>query len=159
MSTRCQIEFYDEPIGNSIDAKPAARIYKHCDGYPKGILPMLKQLEEILLQPIGMHGFRLDHPEWAAAEFVFQFRSCSNESVPKSETVVSDDFTVAYSIQRKSIGQIYVTQELHVDIEYLYRVYTVGKKTKKWKIDIYSPRFEPYPGSKLIALTKVKGKR
>ena len=156
MSTRCQIEFYDEPIGNSIDAKPAARIYKHSDGYPEGILPMLKQLEGILSQPLGMYGCRLNDPEWSAAEFVCQFRSCSNESVPKSETVISDYFQDA---KARSIGQIYVTQALHWDIAYLYRVYTVGKKTKKWKVDIYRPTFEPYPGSELVKLTKVKGKK
>ena len=52
MSTRCQIEFYD---GEPVDAgEPAARIYKHSDGYPEGILPMLTQVEQVLAKKLPM---------------------------------------------------------------------------------------------------------
>jgi hypothetical protein len=44
------------------------------DGYPEGILPMLKYIENILKKDYRPYGPRLDDPEWAAAEFVAQFR-------------------------------------------------------------------------------------
>jgi hypothetical protein len=109
MSTRCQIEFYDADPTDA--AEPAARIYKHSDGYPDGVLPLLKTLEKVLAKGNNMYGARLSDPEWAAAEFVSQFR-------------------------KKMGGNIYVTQTIHGDIEYLYRVVCTGKKLE---VKIFRP--------------------
>lgn len=114
MSTRCQLEFYD---GGD---KPAARIYQHSDGYPdtkNGILARLKKLEHRLsgkdaaLKKVPypydktktmwemqrIYGPRLHDPEWAAAEYITMFRTTMG-------------------------GNLYVSQDLHFDIAFLYRV-------------------------------------
>jgi hypothetical protein len=44
------------------------------DGYPEGILPMLKYIENILKKDYRPYGPRLDDPEWVVPEFVAQFR-------------------------------------------------------------------------------------
>jgi len=39
MSTRCQIKIKDSKEKNYADGN--IHIYKHCDGYPSGVLPLL----------------------------------------------------------------------------------------------------------------------
>ncbi len=141
MSTRCQIEFYDgEPVDG---AEPAARIYNHSDGYPKGILPLLKKLEGVLRKDIPRYGPRLDDPEWAAAEFVSLFRLPSSEVTKEWEGIERNGL-------RQYGGTVYVSQQIHPDIEYLYRVIC---KPTGWDIRIFVPKhderhdiagFEPY---------------
>jgi hypothetical protein len=138
MSTRCQIEFYD---ANPTDgAEPQARIYKHSDGYPIGILPMLKYIEGILKKDNRPYGPRLDDPEWAAAEFVTQFRLPSNwPEVPGrigGEPLFNGTGKSPLSRYR---GNIYVTQQIHQDIEYLYRVEC---RPDKWVIRVFGPAYD-----------------
>lgn len=111
MSTRCNIEFYHDEPGEF--AEPAARIYKHSDGYPEGILPMLKELEETVGQNAGMYGKRTDDPEWCAAEFISKFRP-------------------------EGGGNIYVSQQLHGDIDYLYRVIC----GERFKVAVFTPKHD-----------------
>lgn len=138
MSTRCQIEFYD---ANPTDgAEPQARIYKHSDGYPKGILPMLRYIERLLGKNIPPYGPRLDDPEWAAAEFVTQFRLPSNwrEDTKRLGGEPLIDGTEKVPLTRYR-GNIYITQHLHQDIEYLYRVEC---RPGKWVVRIYTPNYD-----------------
>src|SRR5712691_7304871 len=107
MSTRCQIEFYDAD-SSVTEAEPAARIYKHSDGYPDGILPMLKKLEKILAKNMPMYGPRTDDPEWAAAEFVVQYRVAS--SAPKDP---NHEWKHIGENGDRTRGNIYVSQHLH----------------------------------------------
>src|SRR5438132_12918772 len=101
MSTRCQIEFYDSvPSGEY--GEPAARIYQHSDGYPGGIIPQLKKLEKVLSKSLPMYGPRNDDHEWAAAEFVSQYRKPLG-------------------------GNIYVTHQLHPDIAFVHFVPTITR--------------------------------
>lgn len=144
MSTRCQIEFYSECPGNSVDAKPDARIYQHSDGYPENMLPELAYLEGVLSKNLPRFGSRLDDPEWCASEFVNQFRLPSDQ--PYDPMAEQPQTAKPYGPHP---GSIYVTQELHSDIAYLYRVTC---HAEKWRIDVYLPTFEDYPGSKLLRL-------
>jgi hypothetical protein len=108
--TRCQIEFFDEASKTA-----SARIYQHADGYPDGdhgILERLRKLSVVLAAGSGIYGPRLNDPEWAAAEFISQFRE-------------------------KMSGNIYVTQSVHCDIDYLYRV-ECGEKS--WKVKVINRR-------------------
>lgn len=143
MSTRCQLEFYDsnEDAARGLVGEfgePAARIYKHSDGYPSGILPMLKDLQKRLggkdsrlkkfpypsdlpssqgktvFDYAKMYGARLDDPEWAAAEFITMFRG------PMS-------------------GNIYVSHQIHSDIEYLYRIVC---KREGFEIHVFRPEHD-----------------
>ena len=118
MSTRAQIEFYSPGSNFSLKSEPDARIYKHGDGYPSGQSGVLKQLRELksLLSDRPMFnsifGPRADDAEWAAAEFITKFRK------PQG-------------------GQYYVSQKLHFDIRFLYRVIT----GEKWSVHVYTPHF------------------
>jgi hypothetical protein len=113
MSTRSQIEFYDADATDADFGKPAARIYQHSDGYPlmEDYTPLgrLAALEKILVKGFGMYGSRENDPEWAAAEYVNQYREAGG-------------------------GNIYVSQNLHGDIEYLYRVVC---KSGGWNVRVF----------------------
>ena len=137
MSTRCQIEFYDAPTGPGEMGEPAARIYQHSDGYSECVLQRLAYLEKLLRQDARMYGSRNDDPEWAAAEYISQFRLPTNFVEPEKWTPQPlHDGTLKNFLQRHR-GNIYVTQQLHFDIEYLYRV-VVGAK---WEIHIFEAHF------------------
>lgn len=138
MSTRCQIEFYD---ANPTDAAaPQARIYKHSDGYPKSVLAMLRHIESILKKDLTTYGARLDDPEWAAAEFVTQFRLPSNWNEDKQRAGGEPLFDGTHkNFINRYRGNIYVTQHIHPDIEYLYRVEC---RTDRWVIRIFTPTYD-----------------
>lgn len=114
MSTRAQIEFYEDSAAEF--GQPSARIYQHCDGYPTNEpftpLGRLKTLYKLCKKGFGMYGQRITDPEWSAAEYVSQFR-------------------------KPGEGVIYVTQELHGDIEYLYRVVCGAR----WKVHVFEPEY------------------
>jgi hypothetical protein len=59
MSTRCQLRFIDEKTDR------VAQVYRHSDGYPEGIIPLLEHLQE-LLYATGTHR----DSGYAAAQFI-----------------------------------------------------------------------------------------
>ena len=61
MSTRCQIGVYHN--NDSLET-PDTLLYKHCDGYPEEILPMLV---------LGVSRFRNDAPETIGLELCEEF--------------------------------------------------------------------------------------
>ena len=143
MSTRCQIEFYSDHPKDVVETHPDARIYKHSDGYPEHIIPMLEKLFEILSRNLPMYGSRENDSEWSAAEFVNEFRYGSSQ--PAQDPCKNENY--------QGYGNIYVTQNLHPDIEFLYRVTC---HSGEWHVDIFEPKFEPYPGDKLVSLEAVE---
>ena len=128
MSTRCNIEFYGDIQGEH--SEPAARLYKHSDGYPSSIIPMLRKLERVLAKDIPLYGPRTDDPEWAAAEFISQYRVKSD--APKDP---KHSWKHIGEGEYATQGNGYVSQRIHCDIRYLYRV-VCGKK---WTIHIFEP--------------------
>ena len=147
MSTRCQIEFYDAPQNGAELGEPAARLYKHSDGYPSNILVMLKQLEDILKVNIPSFGPRTDDPEWAAAEFITQFRVKSN-----ARKLDTDNWRYEGEDRFATRGNVYVSHQIHGDIEYLYRV--VCKP--KWEITVFRPVYDDSPGFNIKAFEAIK---
>ena len=93
--------------------EPYARIYQHFDGYPEEVIPRLRRVEQNL-SDVPQFGNRLDDTGWGAAEFISQFRKPLG-------------------------GDIYVTQYLQDDIEYLYRVVCTPKG---YAIRILNGRFQ-----------------
>lgn len=72
MSTRSTINFgYGSP-SNTGENKPTAKIYRHSDGYPEGVLPDLKRFfTEVEDQTRGGYsGSRFNDPSYLAAKFV-----------------------------------------------------------------------------------------
>ena len=64
MSTRCQIGFYR--AGAKLD-RYEALIYKHHDGYPEGVLPLLTKFCKEFQAARG-----LDDVEYAAAQYLYE---------------------------------------------------------------------------------------
>ncbi len=58
MSTRCQI---------IVKGNDEVKIYKHCDGYPEGILPVLTDLLQQFIYERG------DDPEYCVAQIIMAF--------------------------------------------------------------------------------------
>jgi len=126
MSTRCNIEFYDDYMHEGVrHRKLSARLYQHSDGCPDNIIPLLRKLQRLMSsgeQVRSIFGPRVNDPEWCAAEFISLYRESGR-------------------------GNIYVSQQRHGDIEYLYKVYC---QDTGFRIDIF------LPGDK--RLTNVTGK-
>jgi hypothetical protein len=143
MSTRCQIEFYD--VSESEQGEPVARIYKHSDGYPSNILPMLKELEKVLGKDLGIYGTRTNDPEWAAAEFISRYR-------PPSDAPENGEHSAVMHYGRRAYrGQIYVTMQIHPDIAYLYRV-TCGRK---WTVQVFTPKLGDGPNFDIVSFEEL----
>jgi len=86
------------------------------------------------------YGPRLDHPEWAAAEFVRQFRLPTNWNGVQ-ESIGGEplhDGTIKPYLGCYRVN-VYVTQHVHQDIEYLYRVEC---PPEKWVVRIYTPTYD-----------------
>lgn len=135
MSTRCQIEFYHGGQPGEF-GEPAARVYKHSDGYPSNILPLLRDLERKLGKQDVMYGQRVDDPEYAAADFVCRYRLPHGTPVDKSSGALPH-YRVGQT-DNTHAGNIYITHGIHGDIEFLYRVVC----NKKWEISIFSPLYD-----------------
>lgn len=130
MSTRCQVEFYDAFIlGGKTTNRLQARVYQHCDGYPSNMIPALRYLESVLGN-CSIYGTRTNDPEFAAAEFVNQFRLASDVKMKEGE--YSKKLKAGYATK----GNVYVTQNRHGDLSYLYKVYCYDTG---WVIDIFEP--------------------
>ncbi len=134
MSTRCQVEFYS--ARGEENSKPvvelAARVYQHADGYPHNMIPSLLYLERIVSGKNGIFGPRRDDPEWAAAEFVLQFRLRAEETLPPGQS------THQLPAGFRAHGGVYVTHQRHHDIAFLYKVYCYADG---WIIDIFEKKY------------------
>lgn len=106
MSTRAQIGFYDSENRKLKDFD--ALIYKHHDGYPEGMIPILKKT---LKRFNDLRG--LSDTEYAAAYFV---------AVGKSDEAKEDK---SDEISDRGWG---ICKDLHGDIEYYYAVSPEGVK-------------------------------
>lgn len=131
MSTRAQIGFY-ESVTQKIE-KPEVMIYKHSDGYPNGVLPLL---EEFCTKYAKSRG--LSDTEYAGAWYLY---ALIDEHV-KSMKELAKNYP---SLNRNKDGHDYlghgICKVFHGDIEYFYRVHpneimvyeTHGDKTSQWK--------------------------
>jgi len=135
MSTRCQIEFFDGDVEHLADgAEPVARVYKHSDGYVSNMLPLLKELEKALAKPDPSYGTRTDDPEYAAADFVCRYRL--PHGTPE---VKGDKYRRVGQDGNRTPGNIYVSQSIHHDIAFLYRVIC---KSSGWIVKVFSPKYD-----------------
>lgn len=103
MSTRCQIVVME----NETTMYPV-KIYKHCDGYPEGVLPTLEPFAQEFARDRG------NDPEYMAAQIVRRF---------------------AVDGSRDSFTGWGLCTEWHGDIEYAYQVFPDGT-VKAWSVRI-----------------------
>lgn len=108
MSTRCQIKVEGEEV----------MLYKHCDGYPEGVLPTLEDVVKKFREGRGFFD-----GSYLLARIGQRFMNDSDAS--------SDRFRAEAKIKHEHhvLGYGYGTHE-HGDIEYLYTV------KKDWTITV-----------------------
>jgi hypothetical protein len=120
MSTRCQIALYE--MKEQCLQTPSILIYKHCDGYPDGVLPTLVPFLKEFSNTRGLRD--TDYcGAWLVHHFIdehIQHNKEFNESLKRNGhtdlvdmSVLKDKDFLGYGISRAFAG----------DIEYLYRVY------------------------------------
>jgi len=130
MSTRSQIRFIDAD-NNSI-----AQVYKHSDGYPSGVLPLLARVRAC----------ERPSPQYNAATFVFAGKLQMGTLVDDERyydpdqwgDLLDDDgadmfsprMALGYGVEDPSSG-------IHGDEEYLYRVVTTGQSSLEGEGDWY----------------------
>lgn len=114
MSTRCQIGIYRSK-DTSID-QPEVLLYRHCDGYPKGVLPDMKEFLNWWHKGRG-----ISDTEYTGARLI-QFMC--NQADKQSE-----EFKASMSLNNQSekglTGEIGygICKEFHGDIEFFYKIY------------------------------------
>lgn len=112
MSTRCNIGIYE--AGDSPINKPYALLYKHSDGYPDGIIPVLQPFCERFRDGRG-----LEDTEYLAAWLLFEFmaehREWEKDFAKKHGKSAIDGMSFC------GFG-ICGDRQLHGDIDYYYRV-------------------------------------
>ncbi len=113
MSTRCQIAFYSQRPENNKELIGNAKtiLYKHHDGYPEGILPVIKPF---LVEWSKKRG--LDDYEYASARLL-QFL-CNEQD--KIEEGLNAKYEHRTSTQTLGLG---ICNVFHADIAFLYVVY------------------------------------
>ena len=116
MSTRCQIAFYSkQPETNKeLIENVKTILYKHHDGYPEGILPVIKPF---LIEWSKKRG--LDDYEYASARLLQYL--CNAQD--KIEEELSEEYEYRTSTQTLGLG---ICNVFHADIAFLYAVYPSG---------------------------------
>lgn len=104
MSTRCQIGFYQTKPTKKTLLEPDALIYRHSDGYPKGVLP---ELLPIIREFHSKRG--LDDTEYASGRTLQAL--CNQYDMNMTKWGYKTDF-LGYGIAK----------DFHGDIEYYYAV-------------------------------------
>jgi hypothetical protein len=129
MSTRCQIGIYK--TGDCPIDQPASLVYKHSDGYPEGVLPLL---EPFLARFAAAR--RLEDTEylvaWLLFEFMLDHRKWSDKYKKKNPSTGDTYSFTGFGI----CGD----KAIHGDIEYYYRV-------DPDKVQIFRPPDFPDTGS------------
>lgn len=105
MSTRCQIAFYERVRQKYTN--PDAIIYKHCDGYPSGILPTVIAF----LIDFKNHRGTIE-PEYASAWLLYEFMRMHRSYCRKAKTMKYSKYIDSGICKR-----------FHGDIRYLYCIY------------------------------------
>jgi len=130
MSTRCQIGIFE----NSKDlAKPDFLMYKHSDGYPEGVLPLLEPFLKRFYQERGFD------PEYLMAWMVHEFISERVKWQKRNHRIYvkKDPAMVRYYPKD---GRCWVDygvcgdRKLHGDIEYFYAIFK--DRLEVYKADI-----------------------
>jgi len=118
MSTRCNIAFYENEEKSFEEFE--ALIYKHSDGYPDGVLPLLIPFVQRFLLARGYD------VEYLSARTLQYFANETDRSLQEYRGGRSEGFEVL------GFG---ICKDFHGDIEYLYCVYPE-------KVKVYSVPFD-----------------
>jgi hypothetical protein len=118
MSTRCQIGFYDSGDREDLD-KFKTLIYRHSDGYPSGVLPLLLPFCRWWNKVRGLSDY-----EYASARFLqYACNEYDGESIENIEGKPSSGLT--------GLSGYGISNDFHGDIEFFYAV-------DKFRIEVYA---------------------
>jgi hypothetical protein len=109
MSTRCQIAFYEKDEKNLNNFETL--IYKHHDGYPENMIPLLLPFLQKFNKERGLSDI-----EYASArllQYMCNESDKSNEEFRKIYKMINGADFLGYGI----------CKDFHGDIEYLYAIY------------------------------------
>jgi hypothetical protein len=109
MSTRCQIAFYEKDEKNLNNFETL--IYKHHDGYPENMIPLLLPFLQKFNKERGLSDI-----EYASArllQYMCNESDKSNEEFRKMYKMINGADFLGYGI----------CKDFHGDIEYLYAIY------------------------------------
>ena len=128
MSTRSHIEVKDwEP-----------KIYKHSDGYPSGVLPVLIPFIRRFYQERG------DDKEYAIAQIIREFARAEDKRRKERYEQLKDsnndfDQKLAKSYKQPRILGWGATNHYHIDVEYIYQV-----DLEEGKLKVYETKFKKF---------------
>lgn len=132
MSTRCQTKV----IGGKIDSDDYDNItmYHHCDGYPENMIPLFYKTYLFGVTPRIM--------DWDKDNPKAEPRDCMAWQTFRA------GYAASYLCYVDPSGfQPESSHELHGDIEWYYKLYVIGKKTKgqekeQWEVEIYKAYYD-----------------
>lgn len=154
MSTRCQIAFYDKrpKVGDLEKGKWEALLYRHSDGYPEQVwgnpgrkCGVLVDIKPFLRRWLEIRGW---DPQYCAARMLQMLcnRYDENQREYEREAYKKEGRGYKRGEQRLRVLGYGVCRRLHLDIEYLYVIYGMGKgeapfNTKRMcGVDVYDVR-------------------
>lgn len=133
MSTRCQIGIYQSKGSKTKDFE--VLLYKHCDGYPDGVLPVIQPFLERFSKD------RSDDVEYCGAWLMHHLIEESIKGTLKHGYGPKDG---------KTFTGYGISNEFHGDIEYFYKIYPGA-------IEVYQCRYDENPDNwKLINTIELK---
>jgi hypothetical protein len=124
MSTRCQILIQE---GTKGPFHPVA-IYKHSDGYPEGVLPVLVPLASKFFKS------RKVEPDYLSAQIVRRFAVDDHLRISSDSPRHKEPYCfIGWGLEAIPIDEKGVITALHQDIEYLYVVNACTGKVVTWQ--------------------------
>ena len=151
MSTRCQIGFYEQGVTNL--KKHSTLLYKHSDGYPDGVLPIIVPFLKRFNKERGLNDI-----EYAGAWLVHHLieghirvmKACYRRMGKGAGKVYLDKSLDKSKLNGKDfLGHgICGDHSFHSDIAYYYAIYSD-------RVEVYETHRKKYGGWKLIKTVRL----
>ena len=137
MSTRAHIAFYKDKAAAEDHNNFKSLIYKHNDGYPEGVLPVLK---DSIKQGLERRGWDCDYlAAWYLHDLIADHIEHGKElAIDIKKNIPSID-DAALCLDGRDYMSHGICNEIHHDVEYLYQVLGVDMSTKTATIRVLVP--------------------
>ncbi len=120
MSTRCQIGFYDKKPNASELSEFKTLLYKHSDGYPEGVMPLLTPFLKDWKVKRGLSD--IEYVSARTLQYLCNDHDKHSEEMSKEYKHLSKEWNKEFG---GSLG-LGICRDLHWDIEYFYAIYPNG---------------------------------
>lgn len=139
MSTRCHVAIYESESAAKADNHHAL-LYKHSDGYPDGVLPILEPFLKQFKEVRGM-----GDTEYLSAWTLHALMEDSvKHSIETRKWLIENKMSVDTMPENGMQGVGFsICSGLHGDIEYLYKIYPdvleVFERHGSWENPVFKP--------------------